>query len=176
MERNHPNLNPHLTGWPGFVLPYGFHIGVGGLGLGIFLVGKCLPELFSSRRGLAVLPEGVWLRSGQIECFFPWEAIEKVALVKLRLGARRSTLWAGIAVTSVEEVRTVRRWRRWMKRRHARIGWHLLVPPLGVALTSAQISLLLRIYLLHPDERARIGTAAGLDRLKAALKITGPES
>ena len=59
-----------------------------------------------------------------------------------------------------------------MKRTKARIGWHLLVPPLGFTLTSAQISHLLRIYLLYPDERARIGTAEGLARVKTALQIT----
>jgi hypothetical protein len=168
-------LHENRTGWQGFLAMNSFYLGLGGLGLGLWAMGKCLPELFSSQRGVAVLREGVWMRSGQIDCFFPWEAIEKVALVKLKLGARRSTLWAGIGVTSVEEVRTARRWRRWMKRRHARIGWHLLVPPLGFALTSAQISHLLRIYYLYPEERARIGTAEGLARLKAALQITAPQ-
>jgi hypothetical protein len=164
-------LNPYTTGWHGFLVTNSFFVGLCGLALSIVALGKFLPELFSSRLGLAVLPTGVGLRTGQLECFFPWEAIEKVAVVKLRLLAGQTTLWPGIGVTSVEEVLTGMRWRRRMKRTKARIGWHLLVPPLGFTLTSAQISHLLRIYLLYPDERARIGTAEGLARVKTALQI-----
>jgi len=84
-----------------------------------------------------------------------------------------SMLSTGIGLTGVEEVRTARRWRQWMKRQKARTGWHLFLLPLGYALTSAQMSLLLRIYHSRLEERGRIGTAAELARLKTELQITG---
>jgi hypothetical protein len=171
----HPShaLNPRFTGWHLMLDTSARCLSLPGLALGIWIVGKCLRPLFSSRSGLAVLSEGVWLCSGQLECFFPWEAIEKVSTVKLKVVAGRGALCTGIGVTSVEEVRTASRWRRWMKRMKARTGWHLLVPPLGYALTSDQMSLLLQTYLFRAEERARIGTVAELARVKTALQITG---
>jgi hypothetical protein len=167
----HRFFSPYLTGWYGFLVHHSFPLSLFGLGLGILIGGKSLPSLFRRQSGLAVCPEGVWSCSGEAECLFPWEAIEKVAIVKVKVVPGPSLRSVGIRLTNVQAVRTAPRRRHGMKRLKARTGWHLLLMPLGYTLASSQISFLLRNYHLHPEQRAWIGAAAELERVKATLQI-----
>ena len=141
--------------------------------MALLSVGVCLRWLFSSTRGVAVLREGVWLSSGKLRCFLPWDTIEEVSAFRLPLLAGRGPNCLVVRLLTVEPLATCGLGQRRLKRLHALLGWHLFVPPLAYTLPSAQLAHLLELYLEDPELRARIGAAGELARLKSRLQITG---
>ena len=94
---------------------------------------------------------------------------------RLLVPACMAELEGGTAVrmTSVEHLGSSPRARQQFERAKALLGWHLLVLPCTYTLSTAQLVLLLQTYLHDAEERAKIGTAAELARLRTALQITG---
>jgi hypothetical protein len=135
--------------------------------------GTCLRWLISSNHGVAVLRNGVWISSGKLRCFLPWETIEAVSAFHLPLLAGRGPNCLGVRLRTVEPLGSCGLGRRRLERLHALIGWHLLVPPGARTLSNLQLAQLLQMYLQEPEMRARIGAAGELGQLRSALRITG---
>jgi hypothetical protein len=148
---------------------------------GIALVPAVLAFLFSVRRffdhshGLMLFSEGVTLRSGLVRWYVPWEVIEEVRPVTLKIIAGRGPLVLGLRVTDSTRMQ-LPRWLRWSsKRLGTKTGWPCLWPLFGCTLTVREVTFLLNSYRLHPEEQPKIGAEVELAEVRKALSRISDE-
>jgi hypothetical protein len=149
-------------------------------GVGLAMGGPALLfslwRVFDRSLGLTLCSAGVTLRSGLIQWHVPWEIVEEIRPMKLKLLAGRGPLVLGLRVTDAARMQLP----EWVRQRSGRMirktGWHCIWPLFTSTLTVREAAYLLNYYRLQPHEQSKIGTEAELANVKAILNQVSRES
>lgn len=158
-----PWLDPDSFRYPSAVVL----LGAFSMPLGLLGTVRFLHWIFVTPPGLAFLPEGLLLSNGRTGRFIAWGWMERVARVKQRGVVVFYSL--GLRLTDVDELPMPLSQRRWLKYAHRTAGWHCLWPLWWYTLPLPQVVFLVDVYRRKPEQRATIGSEAGVAYLKAGL-------
>jgi hypothetical protein len=142
----------------------------GGFGLfyAVLLAAYTLPFLIRRSAYLALLPEGIVSTLLGNQCVVPWDQIEQVAAVRLKIRGIAGPLTVGFRFFEPDKVVTPTRSRRRIYGIRA-VGWDFVLMDRHLGLSARKLTYLIAAYQQHPGERAKIGTERELAEVREAL-------